>query len=138
MAVRHRMGLALPVAVPLLAFASQAPAPSSAAADPFASFRPGIEITADDRARADRGETVVHILPAKDNEIAVLGVERDQLATSRVAALLGIELEAQQVGALLAIQLAAAAVLRAVAELRWRSVDWLRLRPKRVVRSAIG
>ena len=71
-------------------------------------------------------------------QVAVLGVERDQLATSRVAALLGIELEAQQVGALLAIQLAAAAVLRAVAELRWRSVDWLRLRPKRVVRSAIG
>jgi hypothetical protein len=74
MSVRHRMGLALLVAVPLLALASQAPAPSSAVADPFSSFRPWIDITAEDRARADRGETVVRILPAKDDEIAVLGV----------------------------------------------------------------
>ena len=69
-------------------------------------------------------------------QIIVLGVERDQAATSRVAALLGIELEAQQVGALLGIQLIAAGVLRVIAELRWRSIDWLRLRPMRLGRSA--
>jgi hypothetical protein len=40
-------------------------------------------------------------------------------------------------GALLGVQLAAAAVLRAVAELRWRSIDWLRLRPTRLGRSAL-
>jgi len=73
MAVRVRMGLCLLAAVPLLASASQAPAPSSVA-DPFATFRPWIDITADERTRADRGETVVRILPAKDGEVAVLGV----------------------------------------------------------------
>ena len=67
------MGLCLLAAVPLLASASQAPAPSSVA-DPFAAFRPWLDITADERTRADRGETVVRILPAKDGEVAVLGV----------------------------------------------------------------
>jgi hypothetical protein len=70
-------------------------------------------------------------------QIIVLGVERDQVATSRVAALLGIEIEAQQVGALLGIQLAAAAVFFAIAERRWRNIDWLRLRPMRLGRNAI-
>jgi hypothetical protein len=74
MAVRFRMGLCLLVAVPLLAIASQAPAPPSHAPDPFASFRPWLDITADDRTRADRGETVVRILPARGGEVAVLGV----------------------------------------------------------------
>jgi hypothetical protein len=70
-------------------------------------------------------------------QVIVLGVERDQAATSRVAALLGIELVAQQVGAMLAIQLVAAGAFRAVAELRWRSIDWLKFRPLRIGRNAI-
>jgi hypothetical protein len=40
-------------------------------------------------------------------------------------------------GALLGVQLTAAAVLRVVAELRWRNIDWLKLRPMRLGRSAV-
>jgi hypothetical protein len=40
-------------------------------------------------------------------------------------------------GALLGVQLAAAAVLRAVAELCWRNIDWLRLRPTQIGRAAL-
>jgi hypothetical protein len=70
-------------------------------------------------------------------QVVVLGVEREQAATSHVAALLGLEsLVAQQPGVLLAIQLAAAGACRAAAELRWRNIDWLRLRPMRLGRSA--
>jgi hypothetical protein len=56
----------------LLSFAPEAQAPG--AADPFASFRPWVEITPADRARADRGETIVRILPADDQQVAILGV----------------------------------------------------------------
>jgi hypothetical protein len=56
------------------------------------------------------------------------------------AVLLGMEqrlTDPPQPGALLGVQLAAAAVLRVVAELRWRNIDWLRLRPMRLGRSAV-
>lgn len=46
----------------------------SASRDPFATFRPWVEITQDDRARVDRGEILVHVLPADDRQVAVLGV----------------------------------------------------------------
>jgi hypothetical protein len=62
MAVRRRLSLGLLLGVPLLAAASQAPAPPTAAADPFATFRPWLDITAEDRARG--------------HEVAVLGVAR--------------------------------------------------------------
>jgi hypothetical protein len=63
--------LALLLTLPLL------PAPSAQApggTDPFAAFRPWIDITPDDRARADRGETVVRILPSRGKEVAVLAL----------------------------------------------------------------
>lgn len=44
------------------------------AADPFAAFRPWIDITAGERARADRGETVVRVLPSRGKEVAVLAL----------------------------------------------------------------
>jgi hypothetical protein len=70
-------------------------------------------------------------------QVLVLGVERQQAATQLVGALLGIEVAAQQLGGLLVVQLAAAGVCRAVAEFRWRSIDWLRFRPMRIGRNAI-
>jgi hypothetical protein len=76
MALRRRLSLGLLLAVPFLAAASQAPAPPTAAGDPFASFRPWLDITADDRAHADRGETVARILPGRGQEVAVLGLSR--------------------------------------------------------------
>lgn len=63
--------LVLLLTLPLL------PAPSAQApggADPFAAFRPWIDITSDDRARADRGETLVRILPSRGKEVAVLAL----------------------------------------------------------------
>jgi hypothetical protein len=56
------------------------------------------------------------------------------------AVLLGLEQNPSsppQPGALLGVQLAAAGVLRALAELRWRSIDWCKLRIMRLGRSAI-
>jgi hypothetical protein len=56
------------------------------------------------------------------------------------AVLLGMEQKLPgppQPGTLLGVQLAVAAVLRVVAELRWRKIDWLRLRPMRLGRSAL-
>jgi len=41
--------------------------------DPFAFFRPTIEISAEDRRRLDRGEPLVRILPGADSELAVFG-----------------------------------------------------------------
>jgi hypothetical protein len=56
------------------------------------------------------------------------------------AVLLGLEQRLPsppQPGALLGVQLAAAGVFRAVAEFRWRRIDWLKLRVMRLGRSAI-
>jgi hypothetical protein len=56
------------------------------------------------------------------------------------AVLLGLEQKPPsppQPGALLGVQLAAAIVLRALAEFRWRNIDWLKLRVMRLGRSAI-
>jgi hypothetical protein len=57
------------------------------------------------------------------------------------AVLLGMEQRLSsppQPGALLGVQLAAAGVLRIVAARRWRHIDWLKLRPMRLGRRAMG
>jgi hypothetical protein len=41
--------------------------------DPFAFFRPTIEITAEDRRRLDRGEPLIRVLPGTDSELAIFG-----------------------------------------------------------------
>jgi hypothetical protein len=41
--------------------------------DPFAFFRPTIQINSEDRRRLDRGESLIRVLPGVDNEIAIFG-----------------------------------------------------------------
>lgn len=69
--MRRRALVLLSLVFPWLigASAQEPPAP-----DPFAAFRPWIDITAGERARADRGETVVRVLPSRGKEVAVLAL----------------------------------------------------------------
>jgi hypothetical protein len=69
--VRRRAWIALLLTVPLVTVPS---AQEPADTDPFAMFRPWIEIARDERVRADRGETVVRILPSRGREVAVLAL----------------------------------------------------------------
>ena len=69
--MRCRAGVALLLTLPLLT-ASTGGQP--AGTDPFAAFRPWIDVTRDEQARADRGETVVRILPSRGHEVAVLAL----------------------------------------------------------------
>lgn len=69
--MRHRAWVSLSLVLPCLAGAS---AQEPAGTDPFAPFRPWIEVTADDRARADRGDTVVRVLPSRGGEVAVVAL----------------------------------------------------------------
>ena len=41
-------------------------------ADPFAFFRPSVNVTSDDRRRLDSGQAIARVLPAEDLEVAVL------------------------------------------------------------------
>ncbi|MGE3887867.1 MAG: hypothetical protein AB7H81_15640 [Vicinamibacterales bacterium] len=69
--MRRRAWVLLSLVVPWWIGASAQEPP---AADPFAAFRPWIDITAGERARADRGETVVRVLPSRGKEVAVLAL----------------------------------------------------------------
>ena len=42
--------------------------------DPFSFLSPTIQLSAADRLRVERGETIVNIVPAKGHEIAFVGV----------------------------------------------------------------
>jgi hypothetical protein len=55
----------------LLALQVLAAAPGG---DPFAFFRPTIDVTADDRRRLDRGVPIAHVLPAAGHEVAIVAV----------------------------------------------------------------
>jgi hypothetical protein len=48
-----------------------AAAAAQAAVDPFAFFRPSIVVTSAERARLDQGDSVVRVLPASDDEVAI-------------------------------------------------------------------
>jgi hypothetical protein len=69
--VRFCAWTALLLTLPLLTATS---AQDRTGVDPFAAFRPWIDVTSGDRARADRGETVVRILPSHGREVAVLAL----------------------------------------------------------------
>ena len=54
--------------------------------DPFAFFRPGIEVTDDERRQLDRGTPVVRVLPATGREIAVFAAIRVNVDAARLIA----------------------------------------------------
>jgi hypothetical protein len=63
-----------------------APAARQAPVDPFAFFRPAVTVTAEDRARIDRGEVVVRMLPAEDRGIGVFATLRVAVDGDRLVA----------------------------------------------------
>lgn len=60
-------------------------APPPAPQDPFALFQPTLTLTASERSRLDRGETLVRALPAENGEIATFAAVRINADGSRLA-----------------------------------------------------
>jgi hypothetical protein len=72
------------VCVCLAAIATLAAAPRSQSADPFAFLAPTVSVSTSDRARIDRGETVVRILPEHDQDVAVLAIVQTSMSAERL------------------------------------------------------
>lgn len=66
--------------------ASQTSIAAQEPADPFAFFRPSVIVSSDERARLDRGEAVVRVLPAESGEVAVFAAVRVDADGDRLAA----------------------------------------------------
>ena len=75
-----RRSLVLVAACAALAVASAAPV------DPFAFFRPGVALSADERGRLARGESLARTLAASDREIAIFGGVRVTVDGDRLVA----------------------------------------------------
>ena len=52
--------------------------------DPFAFLSPTIQISAADRARIERGETIVNIIPAKGHEISMVAISPTTMSPERL------------------------------------------------------
>ena len=66
--------------------ASQASIAAQERADPFAFFQPSVVVTGDERARLDRGDAIVRVLPAESAEVAVFAAVRVDADGDRLAA----------------------------------------------------
>jgi len=75
-----RRSLVLVAACAALAVARAAPV------DPFAFFRPGVALSADERGRLARGESLARTLAASDREIAIFGGVRVTVDGDRLVA----------------------------------------------------
>jgi hypothetical protein len=63
--------------------------PAADADDPFAFLEPAIQISAADRARIERGDTIVNILPSRPHEVALVAITPTTMTPERLAAWIG-------------------------------------------------
>ena len=52
--------------------------------DPFSFLSPAIQISAADRARIERGDTIVNILPARAHEVAMIAITPASMSPERL------------------------------------------------------
>jgi len=71
-----RVALCLACATAFVASAELSGVPRPAGGDPFSFFSPVVTLDPSERARIDRGEVSVRILPARDGEVAVFAASR--------------------------------------------------------------
>jgi len=58
--------------------------PTAHADDPFAFLGPAIQISAADRARVERGDTIVNILPSRPHEVALVAITPTTMTPERL------------------------------------------------------
>jgi hypothetical protein len=62
---------------------------SGAETDPFAFLAPSIQISAADRARIERGDTIVNILPSRPHEVALVAITPTTMTPERLTEWIG-------------------------------------------------
>jgi hypothetical protein len=82
MGIGHRW-LVAAIAIGTIAF------PAANADDPFAFLAPAIQISAADRARVERGDTIVNILQSRPHEVALVAITPTTMTPERLVQWIG-------------------------------------------------